>query len=159
MTHESVVTLLKDVAKSLGDSVTFGYGALEDFNTLTNKVYPYIWLYPLKGEFVSGESKLTSSIDWECEVNILHEDAVTGAEFETAQAWDKGFKIMEGFVHKLDEFILNPDSTTDINSDLVSLERVRFEAGRKATGDVLTGWKLTFTMRTPTEFAYCSIYE
>jgi hypothetical protein len=159
MTHESVVTLLEDVAKSLGDSVTFGYGALEDFNTLKNKVFPYVWLYPLKGEFVSGESKLTSSIEFEIEINILHEDSTTGADFETAQAWDKGFKIMEGFVHKLDEFILDPETNEGITSDLVSLDRVRFEAGRKATGDVLTGWKLTFTMTVPTEFEYCSLYE
>lgn len=157
MTHESVVTLLEDVAKSVGDN-QFGYGAFEDFNSIQNKSFPFIWLYPLEGEFVGTDSKLSSSIDFDVKINVLVLDSVTGAEFETAQAWDKGFQVMEAFIHKLDEFLLDSE-TGDINSDLVHLDRVRFKAGRKATGDAMTGWELTFTMTVPTQFEYCSIYE
>lgn len=159
-THESVVTLLEDVAKSLGDSVRFGYGALEDFNSIPNKEFPYIWLYPLKGEFVASDGgKLTSTIEFECEVNFLVSDSVTGADFETGKAWDDAFQLMEKYVHKLDEFVLGDDSGEPITTDLVELDRVRFEAGRKATGDALSGWKMSFLLRTPTAFEYCSIYD
>lgn len=155
MTHESVVTLFEDVAKALGDSVRFGYGAIEDFNSIQNKEFPYIWLYPLKGEFLSGDGgKLTSSIEFQCDMNFLVMDSTTGADFETAQAWDKAFQLMEQYIHKLDEFSL----TESTLSDLVELDRVNFEAGRKATGDALTGWKLNFLIRVPTGFDYCSIY-
>lgn len=159
MTHDAVVTLLEDVAKSLGDSVRFGYGALEEFNAISNKEFPYIWLYPLKGEFLEGEGKLSSTIEFECDLSFIVLDAVAGSEFETGQAWDKSFQIMEKYVHKLDEFILGYDSKEPINSDMLELDRVRFEAGRKATGDALSGWKLSFLLRTPTAFEYCSIYE
>ena len=83
---------------------------------------------------------------------------MSGAEFETAKAWDDAFQLMEKFVHKLDQFILNYDPSVP-SSDIIELERLRFEAGRKATGDVLTGWKLGFVMKIPTQFEYCSIYE
>ena len=158
MTHESVLTLLEDTAKSLGDSVQFGYGALEDFNTIPNKTFPYIWVYPMKGEFPKLGQSVGSIVEFDIEVNFVVLDSVSGAEFETAKAWDDAFQLMEKFVHKLDQFILNYDPSVP-SSDIIELERLRFEAGRKATGDVLTGWKLGFVMKIPTQFEYCSIYE
>lgn len=160
MTHESVITLLEDVAKSLGDSVRFGYGALEDFNSTPNKEYPYIWLYPLKGEFPKGESKLSSTVQMDLELNFLVMDSVTGADFETGKSWDEAFQLMEKFVHKLDEFSIDSQTRDlgSIHSDNVELDRARFEAGRKATGDALTGWKLSLQLTVPTAFEYCSIY-
>jgi hypothetical protein len=157
MTHESVVTLLEDVAKAVGDN-QFGYGAFEDFNSITNKSFPFLWLHPLEGEFVSSDSKVTSSIDFEVRIDFLALDSVTGTEFETAQAWDKCFQLAEAFIHKLDEFRLTSE-IGDLNSDLVHLDRIRFKEGRKATGDALSGIQLTFTMTVPTQFEYCSIYE
>jgi hypothetical protein len=160
MTHASVVTLLEDVAKSLGDNVRFGYGALEDFNSLSNKIYPFVWLYPLKGSFQSNDSGPISVIEWDIQLNFLDLDSVKGAEIETAETWDKGHNLMEQFVHKLNQFILGDyDDTETITSNSVSISGLTFEAGRKATGDALSGWTLNFKMETPTEFDYCTIYE
>lgn len=159
MTHEAVIMLLKDVARSLGDNVRFGYGAFEDFNSIKSKTYPYIWVYPLRGSFPKGESKLLSIVEWEIEIAFLNADNPRGAEKDTADTWDKGFSLMEKFVHKLDEFILNPDDTRGIQSDKVSLTRTRFEAGRKATGDALSGWTLELDITTNSDFEYCSIYD
>lgn len=162
MTHEAVVDLLEDVAKAIGDNVKFGYGALEDFNTIQNKSYPFIWLYALKGQFVPGEEgKLTSVVEFECTLNFLNLDNPKGAEYDTAQAWDTGFQIMEKYIHKLDEFLLasQEEDEDSITTDTVRITRSRFEAGRKATGDVLSGWTLDLTLEVPNDFDYCSIYD
>lgn len=161
MTHSSIVTLFEDVSKAIGDNVRFGYGAIEDFNTIANKGYPFIWLYPLKGQFVPGEGKLTSVVEVEVSMNFLNLDNPKGAEFDTAKTWDTGFKVMEKFVHKLDEIILSSQEGEDdsITTDTVQITSTRFEAGRKATGDVLSGWMLDLTLEVPTDFNYCSIYD
>jgi hypothetical protein len=158
VTHESVITLLEDTAKSLGDSVQFGYGALEDFNTIPNKTFPFVWVYPMKGEFAKLGQSVSSIVEFDVEVNFVVLDSVSGAEYETAKAWDDAFQLMEKFIHKLDQYILNYDPQVP-SSDIVELDRIRFESGRKATGDVLSGWKLGFLLKVPTQFEYCSIYE
>lgn len=157
MTHESVITLLEDTAKVLGDSVQFGYGALEDFNTISNKTFPFVWVYPLKGEFVKQGTSVGSIVEFDVDINFVVLDSVTGNDYETAKAWDEAFQLMEKYIHKLDQFILAYDPK-EPSSDSIELDRLRFESGRKATGDVLSGWKLTFLLRVPTQFEYCSIY-
>jgi hypothetical protein len=159
MTHESIVLLFKDVAKSLADNVKFGYGAFEDFNSIRSKSYPYVWVYPLKGSFPVGEAKLQSLVEWEVEIAFLDADNPRGAEKDTADTWDKSFDLMERFVHKLDEFLLNPDDINEIQTDRISVTRTRFEAGRKATGDALSGWNLELDITTTSDFEYCSIYD
>ena len=74
MTHESVITLLEDTAKSLGDSVQFGYGALEDFNTIPNKIFPYVWVFPMKGEFTKQGQNVSSIVEFDIEVNFIVRD-------------------------------------------------------------------------------------
>ena len=157
MTHESVITLLDDTAKSLGDSVQFGYGALEDFNTIPNKTFPYVWVFPMKGEFAKQGQNVGSIVEFDIEVNFIVLDSVTGNHYETAKAWDDAFQLMEKFAHKLDQFVNGYDPKVP-SSDIIELDRLRFEAGRKSTGDVLSGWKLGFLLRVPTQFEYCSIY-
>ena len=160
MTHSSVVTLLEDTAKSLGDNVRFGYGALDDFNSISNKVFPFIWLNPLKGEFMTNDSGPNSTVDFECELFFMDADNPKGAERDTADTWDKSHDLMSQFVFKLNRFIMDDSEyTDDISSNLVLLENVRFESGRKATGDALSGWTLKFNLLVPVEFDYCSIYE
>lgn len=161
MTHASLVDLLEDVAKSLADNVQFGYGAIEDFNSIPNKTYPFVWLYPLEGQFVTGDGKLTSAVEFGVTMNFLNLDNPKGAEFDTAQTWDTGFQTMEKYVHKLDEFILgDPEEEAEaIVTDMVRITRSNFEAGRKATGDVLSGWVLKMTIEVPSDFDYCSIYD
>lgn len=160
MTHASVITLLEDVAKSLGDSVRFGYGSLDDFNSISNKVYPFIWLEPIKGEFPVDESGPSSTLDFDMQLIFLNLDSVKGAERETAETWDKSFDLMEQFVHKLNRFVMgDSDLTGLVTSNNIEITQVRFEPYRKITGDALTGWTLNLRMLTPTEFNYCSIYE
>jgi len=105
VTHESVITLLDDTAKSLGDSVQFGYGALEDFNTIPNKTFPYVWVFPMKGEFAKQGQNVGSIVEFDIEVNFIVLDSVTGNDYETAKAWDDAFQLMEKFAHKLDQFV------------------------------------------------------
>ena len=143
MTHESVITLLEDTAKSLGDSVQFGYGALEDFNTIANKIFPYVWVFPMKGEFAKQGQSVGSVVEFDIEVNSSCWIQSLEMTTETAKTWDDAFQLMEKFAHKLDQFINGYDPKVP-SSDIIELDRLRFEAGRKSMGDVLSGWKWDF---------------
>lgn len=156
--HSSVITLLEDITKSLSDAYGFGYGAASEFNSIQNKKYPYVWLDPLRGGFPNKDQVVSDLIDWEVSLTFLVEDAKLGNERETALAWDKAFKIMEDFIHKLDREFLNSDDEDRIQSDNITLSGINFTSRRKGTTDILSGWNLTFTMQTPSDFDYCSIY-
>ena len=160
MTHESVVTFLKDVSKSLSDQVKFDYGSFDDFNSITQKSYPWIWLYPLNGEFVASENKISSHIKWDIQLDFLDKDNPRGSQFDTAQTWDRSFDLMEKFIHKLDEKVLGgEDDIDDIQSNNIVIDSATFEPARKVTGDVITGWQLKLSVTTSTDFNYCSLYE
>lgn len=159
MVHSSVISLFEDSAKSLSDTVVFGYGALSDFASIKNKRMPYVWVDPIEGGFPVTDSLVSSSVTFKASINFLDFDDPKGNEDETARTWDKMFNLMEQFIHKLDQFLLNNDEIDDVVSDKVELSNVRFVSRRKGTDDVLSGWTLTFDMTVPSDFNYCSIYE
>ena len=158
--HESLVLFIKDVARSLADNVRFGYGSLDEFETLRNKRYPYIWLDPLEGGFPEGESKISSNISWKVSIKFLKLDDKSGNESETATIWDETFELMEQFIHKLDEKILgDEDNIDDIQSNNIEISNTSFKTHRKVSSDLVSGWTVTFELITNTEFSYCSLYD
>lgn len=158
--HSSVIALLEDVAKSLSDGYAFGYGAADEFNSIKDKAYPYIWLDPVEGSFTDGvDAKLGNTILWDISLNFLKLDDTHGNENETARVWNDTFAIMQKYIHKLDEFSLNVENLNVIESDKLIIKGTRFTARRKGTSDHISGWTLTFQMETLAAFDYCSVYD
>lgn len=162
--HTSIITLFEDVTKDLSDVLDFGYGSGDDFNTRTNQKYPVVWVDPITGGFNTVNSIVGDTINWQVSVNFVDLDKKTGNEAETAKVWSSMFDLMEKWVHKLDREFLNQDTDdtqaeTRIKSGSAEIQNPQFVNRRKITKDLATGWRLTFTFITQSNFDYCSIYE
>lgn len=158
--HTSIITLFEDVTKDLSDVIAFGYGSGDDFNTRTNQKYPVVWVDPITGGFPTVDSRVSDTINWQIVVNFVELDAVKGNEKETAKAWSSMFDLMEKWIHKLDREFLNTEQTdTRVQSTWAEIQNPQFVNRRKITKDLLTGWRLTFTFVTQSDFDYCTIYE
>lgn len=159
--HASLRTLFSDVCHDLADNIQFGYGGLDEFNSLPNKKYPYVWLEPLGGRFPTSDQigVLSSLTEWTVSINFFDKDDTSGNEKETQEVLDAMFDLAEKWIHKLDREFLNADSSDRIESDTIQIGTVTFIARRKGTADHISGWTLTFTCTTRSDFDYCSIYE
>ena len=159
--HSSIIVLFGDVTKSLSDVLAFGYGAGDDFNSIKNKKYPTVWVDPITGNFDTKDSQVGNTIRWTISVNFVEPDQKTGNEEETARVWSSMFKLMEEWLHKLDQMLVDPQDTTGmrISSQQAEIQSPSFRNRRKITKDLATGWNLTFTFITQSDFDYCSIYE
>lgn len=158
--HTSIVTLFEDVTKSLSNKISFGNGSGDDFNSLKNKKFPYVWVDPITGKFDTVDSQVGSSLTWTVVINFVDLDDKTGNEKETSRVWSGEFEFMEKWLHKLDQEFVNPEpSAGTIESSRVEIQNPTFRPRRKITNDLATGWTLTFQFITPTNFDYCSIYE
>lgn len=155
--HSSLITLFEDVTRDLSTNLTFGYGSADDFNSGERR-YPYVWLDPMTGNFPS-DSTVSNIIRWNCTLNFLKLDDKVGNEKETAIVWDEMFDIMEKWIHKLDREFLNDETDSRIQSGNIELQDVRFNTLKKGTRDLVSGWVLSFTVITQSNFTYCSIYE
>ncbi len=156
--HNSLVTLFEDVTRDLSTNLQFGYGSADDFNS-TERRYPYVWLDPINGNLPSLESSIGNTIRWNCTLNFLKLDDKIGNEKETAKVWDEMFDIMEKWIHKLDREFLNDETDERIQSGTLEIQDARFNTLKKGTKDLVSGWVLTFTAITQSDFTYCSIYE
>lgn len=162
--HTSIITLFEDVTKDLSDVLAFGYGSGDDFNTRKNQKYPVVWVDPITGGFNTVDSRVGDTIAWQISVNFVELDSKLGNEAETARAWSSMFDLMEKWLHKLDREFLN-DDTDDVQAEVMvksasaEIQNPQFVNRRKITKDLATGWRLTFTFITQSDFDYCSIYE
>lgn len=157
--HSSVINLLEDVAADLADNIQFGYGARDDFNTLRDKSYPFVWVDPITGTFPNQDQIVSDLITWNISINFLQKDDRGGNEKETARVWDNMFDLMEKYIHKLDRQFLNDETDSRIQSGSLTISNIQYESRRKGTADIVSGWTLTFTLQTQSTFDYCTIYE
>ena len=156
--HGSVITLLEDISHDLADNIKFGYGAADNFNSIRDRKYPFIWLDPIRGSFPNRDQVVSDLIEWNISLNFLSLDAKEGNEKETALVWDEMFDLMEKYLHKLDREFLNDETDERIQSGTLTLSSISFQSRRKGTTDLVSGWTLTFTLTTQSDFNYCSIY-
>lgn len=157
--HASVIALLEDVAKDLADNISFGYGARDDFNTLRDRAYPFVWVDPISGTFPNSDQIVSDLVTWNLSINFLQKDDRQGNEKETALVWDEMFDLMEKYVHKLDRQFLNNETDSRIQSGNLVISNLQYNARRKGTADIVSGWTLTFVLTTQSTFDYCSIYD
>lgn len=157
--HASIIALFEQVTKDLNDSVSFGYGTADDFDSKRDQKFPYVWTDPITGSFPNDDQRVGDLISWEITVRFLALDNRTGNEKETARVWDAMFDLMEKWIHKLDREFLNDETEDRIQSANVQISSPAFRQIRKVTKDVVSGWAATFTLTSLSTFDYCEIYE
>ncbi len=105
MSHNSVRTLLSDVAKSLADNIQTGYGRRSEFNMIERKCYPYIWILPLQASRRLSTSN-TKTKTWNCAIVFLSDDTVGANEKESAKILDEMDILVDKYLNQLDFWYL-----------------------------------------------------
>jgi hypothetical protein len=157
MSHKSVRQLIRDTAKSLGDSVQFVYARKTDFNAIRDKKYPFIQLELLNSNASFTNNTLTSS--YPVAMTFYELDSLTGSEDSTTNILDATDDLAQSFIRKMNIFSFDEDDTVSISTKNIMLSNVKFQSFVKMTTDCLTGWILTFDMEVPDDFDYCSLYD
>jgi hypothetical protein len=157
MSHKSVRQLIRDTAKSLGDSVQFVYARKTDFNAIRDKKYPFIQLELLNSNASFTNNTLTSS--YPVAMTFYELDSLTGSEDSTTNILDATDSIAQSFIRKMNIFSFDEDDTISVSTKNIVISNVKFQSFVKMTTDCLTGWILTFDMEVPDDFDYCSLYD
>jgi hypothetical protein len=100
-----------------------------------------------------------NTIEWQISMNFLKLDDKDGNEKETAIILGETFDLMEKYIHKLDREFINNETDSRIQSGNIQIRNAQFKSRRKGLTDFVSGWTLTFTLITQSDFNYCSIYE
>lgn len=152
MSHKSVVNLIKETAQSLADNIKFGYGLDTDFNVQRDKSYPFIWLDPLTA---SPEYTVNNTENYQKTWNVRmlfyqldYKDSLP----------DQYSKILNDMDTIVDMFVqqLNGAYSWETGPVTLTLSSISQQPFIKATGDILTGWIVTFNLTVPDDFNYCT---
>jgi hypothetical protein len=156
MSHKAVREFLCDKAKSLRDDVTFGYGRGSDFNQITNKLYPYIWLDPLNSTINYTEGQFTET--YSVSMIFYGYDKADSSEKEYSLILDQTDELVQKFSRVLQEDLLTDSNSLieTFQTQNVSIDSFNKSPFIKLMADVLTGWVVTFNLTVPDQFDYCS---
>jgi hypothetical protein len=149
MSHASVKLLLQDVAKSLADNVQFGYGRRSEFNMITQKRYPYIWLQPLTSNIRQNEKTITTI--WSGRIAFMDLDTADADEKQSEVILNRMYTLMERYYHFLDDFF---ERSTDIIG-AITIQSFVSQPFYKDDSGIHTGWFADFQIVTSDNFEYC----
>lgn len=152
MSHLSVRTLISDVAKNLSDSVQFGYGRRSEFNLITNKRYPYIWLLPLTAgrRFPGVEGTKTKT--WNIQMVFLDVDKADADQDQTTEIHDTLDVWVDRFLESLDDWAYRSTDTVGF----VTIQNDNQQPFYKDDAGIHSGWLVTFQMVVSDDFTYCT---
>lgn len=160
MSHKAVRELIRDTALGLQDNINFGYGRGSDFNQIKNNRYPYIWLDPLISTLGINEDNLINSETYSISLVFYKFDKPDSTEKEYQLLLDETDKLVQGFIRKLNEDLVNGfDTPKTLRTHNTAITNIAKQPVIKVMADCLTGWILTFDFTVPDQFDYCSIYE
>lgn len=146
MSHQSVVAIHEDTAKSLGDNIQFGYGKQTDFNQIQNKRYPYIWQALLSS---NGRDENRNKI-WATTILFCEMDKEDSIEGEYKKILDRTDKLVDQFMNSLDLRF------NEMDADVVIQGFSQLPFVKDAVDDI-TGWIVQYQLLVPDDFDYCSI--
>lgn len=159
MSHKAVRQLIRDTAKSLGDSIQFVYARATDFNAIRDKKYPFIQLELLNANASFNESNVTLNSSYPVAMTFYQLDSLTGAEDQTTNILDQTDDLAQAFMRKMNLYSFSEDDTVAIATKNIVLTNFKMQSFVKMTTDCLTGWIVRFDMEVPDDFDYCSLYD
>lgn len=151
MSHQSVRLLLEDVAKSLADKAQSGYGRHSEFNQISGRRYPFIWILPLRGgrQFVNNNTTKTKT--WDVSILFFNPDTADADAKQSASILDTTDVLVDRYLHALDDWFERSDdflgAFTINNDNQIALY--------KDNSEIETGWILSFQMIVSEDFDYC----
>lgn len=151
MSHLSLRTLIEDVAKSLSDKVQFGYGRRSEFNAITNKRYPYIWLLPLTASRRYPGVDGTKTKLWNVALVFLDLDKADSNEKQTAKIHDELDVMVDRFLESLDTWDMRSEDVIG-SFEITNDNQQPFF---KDDTDINSGWLLTLQVELSDDFDYC----
>lgn len=151
MSHLSVRTLLGDVAKSLDDSVQFGYGRRSEFNMIDNKKYPYIWLLPLSASRRFINNNTTKTRTWNVQLVFLDVDKADANEDQTTEIHDTLDIVVAKYMQALDDWYERSYDTVGA----LTIQNDNQQPFYKDDAGIHSGWLLTFQLVVSDDFNYC----
>lgn len=152
MSHLSIRTLLGDVARSLDDSVQFGYGRRSEFNMIENKKYPYIWLLPLSAGRRFINNNTTKTRTWTVQMVFLDVDKADANEDQTTEIHDTLDLMVAKFMQALDDWYERSYDTVGA----LTIQNDNQQPFYKDDAGIHSGWFLTFQIVVSDDFLYCS---
>ena len=152
MSHASVKLLLQDVAKSLADSMQFGYGRRSEFNMITNHKYPYIWLLPLTAARRFVPNSTTHTKTWNVAIIFLDLDKADADEKQSEKILDSMDVLVDRYTQTLDDWFERSYDTMGA----ITIQNDLQQPFYKDDSGVHTGWLLTFQLVVPDDFTYCT---
>jgi hypothetical protein len=153
MSHRSTVSLIEAVAKSLSDSVQFGYGRRSDFNQ-TDKRNEIIWLLPLTASpgYTVNDNTENYQKTWNCIMVFLALDKTDSNHNEYSEILNRTDDLVDKFINRLNDWSMN---STDVVG-AVTLRNFQQTNQIKTDADIFTGWFLSFQMVVSDDFQYCT---
>lgn len=155
MSHASVRSLLRDVAKSLSDNVQFGYGRKSEFNMIQNKAdYQWVWLLPLTagGRYRGNPTESTKTKRWNVAILFLGWDKSDANHDESAHVLDDQDDLLSRYTQSLDDWYERSIDTTGA----FTIENDTQDPFYKDNASIQTGWLLRFQMVVSDDFNYCT---
>jgi hypothetical protein len=154
MSHQSVVLLMEDVTKSLGDNLQFGYGRRSDFNLIQSKALPFVWLLPLTANPIYTNNNNTENYQkqWNCIVFFAAADKPDSTETEYKPILDQMDVLLDKFINRLNDFYLKGSDTVGP----LTIRNLTQTPFFKSDAAVLTGWFLSFQLIVSDDFIYCT---
>lgn len=150
MSHKSIVQLIEDVSRSLGDNIKFVYGRDSDFNKEENKPETTIVLGLLSSSPVYTDNDVFNyTKSWSIRLGFYQRDTQQSTQEEFKKILDYTDELLDKFVNKLNFYSQQSD-----NIVLSGIEQTPFV---KAMADILTGHILEFNLQVNDNFNYCGL--
>lgn len=146
MSHKGIRLLLEKTAESIADDIQFSYATETDFNQSDKKGSILVNVSPLvsvPAYRVNGTSNYMKQ--WNVEMVFYKPDNSSALEYKT---------ILDDLDTIVDQFI-NQLNFKSQKADEITLSAFNQTPFIKATGDILTGWLLTFQILANDDYEYC----
>ena len=152
MSHRAIRCLIGDAAKSLDDSIEFGYGRWSDFNIEKVDKWPNVWLNPLiANTTIADDGSGTILKTWQIRLNIIDIDKSGSHHNEFKKILDRMDFLADSLIRRIDDWYR---TSQDIVGTL-NIINVNHRPIIKDTAKIVTGWELSFQLETSDSFDYC----
>lgn len=153
MSHQSLRLLIRDAAQSVGDNIQFGYGRRSDYNLITSKSFPFVWLLPLtsSASFVNNNADVYQKT-WNVVLIFIDLDKSGSKESEFDDILDRMDTLVDQVVNRINDWYLK---STDVVGTL-TMRNITQNPIIKEDSSINTGWIVTFQVTLSDDFEYCS---
>lgn len=153
MNYNEIINLFKSKTEEFKGSLYFGNGTLKELNEKDNIGYPLLWvMQPMNIGLVRNNDSSIIGQSFKVNVRILQSGAIDLSQDEVNKNFDETLRIMNGFIHKIDNDFSDEDSEDLFNlGDATQIYREQ--------DNVHIGWNLPITIVTSIDNDCCELFN